>query len=72
MQYLLNRQEALETLTNVLIQPKKKNLAQHHLNMEAYFSLVRRNRYACFIMLSSMYNDFGEFENCPHYSQHVE
>ena len=66
IQYLLNEQEVLETLTNVIMQPKNGNPTQHRCDLEAYESWVRKNRCACFTMLSSMHNDLiGEFKDYP-------
>ena len=38
IQYLLNKQEVLETLTNVMMQPENGNTAQHRRDLEAYRS----------------------------------
>ena len=38
IQYLLNEQEVLETLTSAMIQLEKGNSTKHHCNMEAYYS----------------------------------
>ena len=66
IQYLLNEQEVLETLTNVMMQPENGNTAQHRRDLEAYESWVKKDRCARFTMLSSMHNDFiGEFEDYP-------
>ena len=66
IQYLLNEQEVLETLTNVMMQPKNGNTTQHHRDLEAYESWVKKDRCACFTILSSMHNVLiGEFENYP-------
>ena len=38
IQYLLNEQEVLETLTSAMIQLEKGNSTKHHRDMEAYYS----------------------------------
>lgn len=38
IQYLLNDQKVLETLTSVMIQLEKGNSTKHHRHMEAYYS----------------------------------
>ena len=38
IQYLLNEQEVLETLTSAMIQLEKGNSTKHHCHMEAYYS----------------------------------
>ena len=46
-----------------MMRPKNGNTAQHRRDLEAYKSWVKKDRYACFTMLSSMHNDLiGEFE----------
>ena len=66
IQYLLNEQEVLETLTNVMMQPENGNTTKHHRDLEAYESWVKKDRCARFTMPSSMHNDLiGEFENYP-------
>ena len=66
IQYLFNEQEVLETLTSAMIQLERGNSTEHHRDMEAYYSQVKKDWYARFIMLSIMHNDLiGKFENCP-------
>ena len=64
IQYLLNEQEVLKTLTNVMMRPKYGNTAQHRRDLEVYKSWVKKDRCAHFTMLSSMHNDLnGEFKD---------
>ncbi|XP_075663075.1 uncharacterized protein LOC142632583 [Castanea sativa] len=66
IQYLLNEQEVLETLTIVMMRPENGNTAQHRYDLETYESWVKKDHCARFTMLSSMHNDLiGEFENYP-------
>ena len=66
IQYLLSEQEALKGLTNVMMQLGNGNTGQHHLDLEAYKSWVRKDQCAHFTMLSSMHNDLiGEFKDHP-------
>ena len=66
VQYLLNEQEALETLTNVMMQPGNGNTGQHHRGLEAYKSWVGKDWCARFTMLSSIHNDLiREFKDHP-------
>ena len=37
IQYLLNEQEVLETLTNIMVQLEERNLAHCYYDMEAYY-----------------------------------
>ena len=57
IQYLLNEQEVLKTLTNVMMRPKNGNTAQHRRDLKVYESWVKKDRCAHFTMLSSMHND---------------
>ena len=54
IQYLLDEQEVLETLTPP---PEDGNGAQHRRNQEAYTQWVKKDRCARFIMLNNMHND---------------
>lgn len=38
IQYLLNEEKVLETLTSVMIQLEKGNSTNHHHDLEAYYS----------------------------------
>ena len=48
IQYLLNEQEVLETLTNVMMRHENGNTAQQRRDLEAYESWVKKDRYACY------------------------
>ena len=48
IQYLLNEQEVLETLTNVMMRPENENTTQHCRDLEAYESWVKKDRWAVF------------------------
>ncbi|KAM7465477.1 hypothetical protein LguiB_013039 [Lonicera macranthoides] len=66
IQYLLDEQEVLETLTQSLTPPPEDgNGAQHRRDQEAYTQWVKKDRCARFVMLSSMHNDLiSAFEDC--------
>jgi hypothetical protein len=65
IQYLLDELEVLETLTNSMEEPEQGNSAQNRRDLEAYQSWRKKDRCACFTMLSSMHNNLiGEFESC--------
>ena len=57
IQYVLEEQEALETLNTVLIEPEAGNTAQHRRDQEAYNAWKRKNSLARITLLSSMEND---------------
>ncbi|XP_035541682.1 uncharacterized protein LOC118344684 [Juglans regia] len=66
IQNLFNEQEVFENLSHLMIQPDEGNTSQHRRDMEAYQAWAKKDRCACFTMLSSMHNDLiGEFENYP-------
>ena len=48
IQYLLNEQEVLKTLTNVMMRPKYGNTAQHRRDLEVYKSWVKKDHWAVF------------------------
>ena len=63
IQYLLNEQELLETLSSKMIKPEDKNTSQHKCDLEAYQSWFKKDRSTHFIMLRSMHNDLiGKYE----------
>ena len=63
IQYVLNEQEILETLTHSLSKPNEGNTEQHQRDLAAYESWRKKDLCARFTMLSSMHNDLiGEFE----------
>uniref|UniRef100_A0A2N9EHY7 Retrotransposon Copia-like N-terminal domain-containing protein n=1 Tax=Fagus sylvatica TaxID=28930 RepID=A0A2N9EHY7_FAGSY len=64
IQYLLDKLEVLETLTNSMEEPEQGNSAQNRRDLEAYQSWRKKDRCARFTMLSSMHNDLiGKFES---------
>uniref|UniRef100_A0A2N9HAG0 Integrase catalytic domain-containing protein n=1 Tax=Fagus sylvatica TaxID=28930 RepID=A0A2N9HAG0_FAGSY len=63
IQYLLNEQELLETLSSKMTRPEDGNTAQHRRDLEAYQSWFKKDRSTRFTMLSSMHDDLiGEYE----------
>ena len=63
IQYVLNEQEVLETLTYSLSKPDEGSTEQHQRDLAAYESWHKKDLCARFTMLSSMHNDLiGEFE----------
>uniref|UniRef100_A0A2N9ERH0 Retroviral polymerase SH3-like domain-containing protein n=1 Tax=Fagus sylvatica TaxID=28930 RepID=A0A2N9ERH0_FAGSY len=63
IQYLLNEQELLETLSSKMTIPEDGNTAQHKRDLEAYQSWFKKDRSTRFTMLSSMHDDLiGEYE----------
>ncbi|KAL6286447.1 hypothetical protein ACE6H2_010837 [Prunus campanulata] len=66
IQYLLNEQELLETLTNSMVELEVGQTAQHRHDLEAYQTWFKKDCCARFTMLSSMYNDLiGGYESFP-------
>ena len=57
IEYLLEEQEMLETITQPMVEPKQGNTSQHKLDMEAYQTYKRKDCVARSLMLSSMRND---------------
>ena len=63
IQYMLNEQEVLKTLTHSLSKPDEGSIEQHQRDLAAYESWRKKDLCACFTILSSMHNDLiGEFE----------
>ena len=63
IQYVLNEQEVLETLTHSLSKPDEGSTEQHQRDLAAYESWCKKDLCAHFTMLSSIHNDLiGEFE----------
>ena len=63
IQYVLNEQEVLETLTHSLSKPDEGSTEQHQRDLAAYESWCKKDLCTHFTMLSSMHNDLiGEFE----------
>ena len=54
VQLILEEQEALETLTNTMVEPPVGNTAQHRRDMETYQTWKRKNSLARITMLSNM------------------
>ena len=59
IEYLLEKQEMLETITQHIAEPEQGNTTQHRLNMEAYQIYKHKDHVARILMLSSMRNDLG-------------
>ena len=57
IEYLLEVQEMLKTITQPIVEPKQGNIVHHKLDMEAYQTYKRKDRAARILMLSSMRND---------------
>lgn len=65
IQYVLEEQEVLETLTNVMVEPEAGNTAQHKRDREAYESWTRKAKIARITLLSAMDNDIMRlFRTC--------
>ena len=63
IQYVLNEQEVLETLTHLLSKPDEGRTEQHQRNLAAYESWRKKDLCALFTMLRSMHNALiGEFK----------
>jgi hypothetical protein len=66
IQYVLNEQEVLETLTHSLNALEQGDIEQHTHDLAAFKSWRKKDRCARFTMLSSMHNDLiGDFEEYP-------
>ena len=57
IQYLLEEQDVLETITQPMAEPEHGTSAQHRRDMEAYTTYKHKARVARILMLSSMRND---------------
>ena len=57
IEYLLEKQEMLETITQSMTEPEHGDTAQHKINMEAYQTYKCKDRVARFLMLSNIQND---------------
>ncbi len=63
IQYLLNEQELLETLSSNMIRPENGNTAQYKHDLEAYQSWFKKDSSTRFTMLINMHNELiGEYE----------
>ena len=72
IQYVLNEQEVLETLTHLLSKPDEGRIEQHQRNLAAYESWRKKDLCALFTMLRSMHNALiGEFKQYT-IARHVE
>ena len=57
IQYVLEEQGVLETLSNVMAEPGQGNTTQHRRDLEAYNAWKRKNSLTRITLLSSMEND---------------
>ena len=57
IQYVLEEQEMLETITQPMVEPEHGNTAQHRRDMEAYEAYKHKDRAARILLLISMRND---------------
>ena len=57
IEYLLEEQEMLETITQPMAEPEQGHTAQHKLDMEAYQTYKLKDRVARILILSNMRND---------------
>uniref|UniRef100_A0A2N9IJL4 CCHC-type domain-containing protein n=1 Tax=Fagus sylvatica TaxID=28930 RepID=A0A2N9IJL4_FAGSY len=66
IQYVLNEQEVLETLTHSLSAPEQGDTEQHTYDLATFESWRKKDRCARFTILSSMHDDLiGEFAEYP-------
>ena len=54
---LLNDLRVLETLATIMSSPVGGDSVQHHLDQKTHDNQIEKDRYARFIMLSSLHND---------------
>jgi len=57
IEYLLEEQEMLETITQPMVEPEQENTTQYRLDMEAYQTYKHKDHVAHILMLSNMRND---------------
>ena len=57
IEYLLEEQEMLETITQPMAEPEQGNTTQHRFDMEAYQTYKRKDRITRILMLGSIRND---------------
>jgi hypothetical protein len=57
IEYLLEEQEMLETITQLMAKPEQGNTTQHKFDIEAYQTYKRKDHVTRILMLSSMRND---------------
>ena len=56
IQYVLEEQDMLETITQPMAEPEQDNTAQHRRDMEAYQAYKHKDCVARILLLSSMRN----------------
>ena len=54
IQYVLEEQDILKTITQSMVEPEQDNTAQHRQDMEAYQAYKCKNRLAHILLLSRM------------------
>ena len=57
IQYVLEEQDMLETITQPMVEPEQANITQHRRDMEAYQAYKRKDCVARILLLSNMRND---------------
>ena len=57
IQYVLEEQNMLETITQLMAELEQGNTAQHRRDMDAYQAYKRKDRVARILLFSSMKND---------------
>ena len=57
IQYVLEEQDMLKTITQPMAELEQGNITQHRRDMEAYQAYKRKDRVAHILLLSSMRND---------------
>ena len=62
IQYLLDEQDMLETITQPMVEPEHGNTAQYRRDMEAYKAYKRKDRVARIPMQSNMHTDAEQHE----------
>ena len=53
----MEKQDILETFSQLMVEPKHGTTTQHRRDMEPYQAYKRKDRVACILMLSNMRND---------------
>ena len=57
IQYVLEEQDMLKTITQPMAESEQDNTARHRRDMKAYQAYKHKDRVAHFLLLSSMRND---------------
>ena len=57
IQYVLEEQEMLKTITQLMAEPEHGNIAQYRRDMEVYQAYKYKDSVACILLLSSIMND---------------